>query len=115
MDVMPGADDTWEVESPFDRFVDAPEHSWWAGAGDPSTTSPVAPVLGEPTDPDPYAVLRVPKDASWDEIIAAYRRQVRWWHPDGLGDCDGAERDACEDRIRVLNAAYAELRVRRGR
>jgi len=109
---MPGPEDTWEVESDFEPFLGAPEHTWWTGADDDPPTSPL---LDEHTGPDPYAVLRVPKDAGWDDILAAYRRQVRWWHPDGLGDSHGVEREACEDRIRVLNAAYAELRVRRGR
>jgi curved DNA-binding protein CbpA len=64
---------------------------------------------------DPYAILRLDRSASWEEILTAYRRQVRWWHPDGLVRASDAERRACEQRIRALNAAYHELRVRRGR
>lgn len=106
---MPGPEETWEVETDFERFLDAPEHAWWTGGDGEPPASPTHP------EPDPYAVLRIPKDATWEDILTAYRRQVRWWHPDGLGEANGVERDACEDRIRVLNAAYAELRVRRGR
>jgi DnaJ like chaperone protein len=64
---------------------------------------------------DPYALLRVDRDATWEEIIAAYRRQVRWWHPDGLTEATDIERSACELRLRALNIAYHELRIRRGR
>lgn len=65
--------------------------------------------------PDPYGVLHISRHASWDDISAAYKRRVRWWHPDGLGNVDGAERDACEQRIQELNEAYQLLRVMRGR
>lgn len=94
----------------------APEHAWWARR----KTDPFAP--SEPDfefedEPalDPYKVLRVAQDASWDDIVASYRRLVRWWHPDGLGDADAADREACELRIRELNEAYQQLRVMRGR
>jgi DnaJ-class molecular chaperone len=106
---MPGSENTWEVDADFARFLGAPEHAWWTGADD---EPPPGPTVEEP---DPYAVLRVAKDAPWADILSAYRRQVRWWHPDGLAEGHEAEHEACEDRIRVLNAAYAELRVRRGR
>jgi DnaJ-class molecular chaperone len=111
---MPGQDDTWEAEADFERFLGAPEHAWWTGA-DGTTEAHLVASQPAPEAGDPYAVLRVARDASWEEILTAYRRQVRWWHPDGLGNAGAAEREACEDRIRVLNGAYYELRVRRGR
>lgn len=55
---------------------------------------------------DPYAVLGLARSAPWEQIVAAHKRLARRWHPDAGGD---------EDSIRRLNAAYAELRVRRGR
>jgi hypothetical protein len=55
---------------------------------------------------DPYEVLGVARSAPWDQIVAAHKRLARQWHPDAGGD---------EEKIRRLNAAYAELRVRRGR
>ena len=64
---------------------------------------------------DPYTVLRVPPNASWEEIVANYRRLARWWHPDGLGAAAEWGRAACEAKIRQLNGAYGELRIRRGR
>lgn len=66
-------------------------------------------------DADPYSVLRLPHSATWDEIVASYHRLARWWHPDGLSAAAHGERAACEAKIRQLNTAYGELRVRRGR
>lgn len=98
-----------EPEATADNVdLTAPEHAWWAA--DPELAhEPVA------EDDDPYAVLKVEPTATWDEIVAAYRRQARWWHPDGLVDPAPGERELCDDMIRRLNVAYSELRVRRGR
>jgi hypothetical protein len=89
--------------------LDAPEHSWWAA-------EPAAP-KDEPDadEDDPYVVLKVDHNASWDDIVLSYRRLARWWHPDGLVNPAPGERELCEDMIRRLNIAYTQLRVRRGR
>jgi len=63
-------------------------------------------IAADPTSEDPYAVLGVARSAPWDQIVIAHKRLARQWHPDAGGD---------EDLIRRLNAAFAELRVRRGR
>jgi hypothetical protein len=65
-------------------------------------------------DQDPYKVLEVSEDATWDEIVAAHRHQARVHHPDRLVGGSDEDRARGEDRIRVINRAYAELRVRRG-
>ena len=65
-------------------------------------------------DQDPYKVLEVGEDATWEEIVAAHRHQARVHHPDRLVGVSDEERARGEDRIRVINQAYAELRVRRG-
>jgi hypothetical protein len=65
-------------------------------------------------DQDPYKVLQVDEDATWEEIVAAHRNQARAHHPDRLVDQSDEERARGEDRIRVINQAYAELRIRRG-
>jgi hypothetical protein len=65
-------------------------------------------------DQDPYKVLQVSEDATWDEIVAAHRHQARVHHPDRLVDVSDEERAQGEERIRVINQAYQELRVRRG-
>ena len=106
--------------------LEAPEHAWWAAsstdpfAHDPEPEPPAAePEAEPPPDPqagDPYEVLRLGHTATWDEIVAAHRKLVRWWHPDGLGDgTDDAEREFCAERMRAVNEAYQALRVRRGR
>ena len=87
-----------------------------AGAGASHVTTeevidvrtPATPALVHPdgSPADPYAVLGVARSAPWEQIVAAHKRLARAWHPDAGGD---------EDLIRQLNAAYAELRVRRGR
>lgn len=61
---------------------------------------------------DPYEVLGIGRSASWAHITAAHRRLARRWHPDGA---DESEREHREELIRRLNAAYAELRIRRAR
>jgi hypothetical protein len=134
---VPGEVDDVDGVEEYERFLDAPEHAWWAspttttepgteaGAGAAASDDPAGGsrdhqfgslgISFELDDPDPYEVLRIPRNAPWEDILTAYRRQVRWWHPDGLGEATDVERDACEDRIRVLNTAYQELRLRRGR
>jgi len=57
-----------------------------------------------------YAVLGVGVDAEWDEVIAAHRRLVKANHPDHLVDAPCDVRDAAEERLRVINVAYGELR-----
>lgn len=109
--------------------LDAPEHAWWAaGSTDPfeRPPEPVAePEPGpegrpepdpEPTARDPYDVLRVTPSSSWDDIVAAHRKLVRRWHPDGLGEAGTEEeRELCADRMREVNEAYQALRVKRRR
>lgn len=63
---------------------------------------------------DPYKVLGVEPTATWDEIVAAHRHQARVNHPDLLFGQSEEEKGASEERIRVINAAYKELRIRRG-
>lgn len=63
---------------------------------------------------DPYQVLEVSEDATWEEIVAAHRYQARVHHPDRLFGQSEAEKAESEDRIRVINQAYRDLQVRRG-
>ena len=61
----------------------------------------------------PYTVLGLQPTASWAEIVTAHRDMARLHHPDRLVGRSEDERAAGEDRIRVINAAYQELQVRR--
>lgn len=62
---------------------------------------------------DPYRVLGVEPTASWDEIVAAHRDQARVHHPDRLFGQSEEEKAEGDDKIRAVNAAFQELRVRR--
>ena len=64
---------------------------------------------------DPYSVLGVEPSATWEEIVDAHRRQARRHHPDQLFGHSPAEVALAEERIRDINVAYQELRVRRGK
>lgn len=61
--------------------------------------------MAETTRPDPYAVLGVPRDASEDEVRAAYRRLVRSEHPDKGGS---------HERFIMVSWAYEMLTALEG-
>jgi DnaJ-domain-containing protein 1 len=83
-----------------------PEHAWWAAPKDPDE---------EPAAPDAYEVLGVDESATWDEITAAHRKMVKALHPDQMVNAADDERARFENAMRDINAAYSELRTRRGR
>ncbi|MEX2294580.1 MAG: J domain-containing protein [Acidimicrobiales bacterium] len=64
---------------------------------------------------DPYAVLGVDHSATWEEIVTAHRSQARRHHPDRMFGRSETEVQRAEGRIRDLNVAYQELRIRRGK
>ncbi|MBQ8174634.1 MAG: J domain-containing protein [Clostridia bacterium] len=63
---------------------------------------------------DPYIVLGVSRDASEEEIKAAYRKLARRYHPDRYAnDPEGAR--AAEEKMKEINEAYdAVNRMRSG-
>jgi DnaJ like chaperone protein len=63
---------------------------------------------------DPYAVLGVAREADDDAIRAAYRRLIAQHHPDRLGSADAATRAAAEQQAAQINAAFEQIRARRG-
>lgn len=87
----------------------------WRTSFDPNRpTEEVEPP--SPVDPDdPYSVLGVDSAASWETIVEAHRRLARHNHPDQLFGRTDDEVVAAEERIRDINVAYQELRVRRGK
>ena len=57
---------------------------------------------------DPYSVLGVDKNATEEEIKAAYREKARRYHPDNFGDNPAAAELATE-KMQEINAAYDEI------
>ncbi|MEM7774819.1 MAG: DnaJ domain-containing protein [Pseudomonadota bacterium] len=60
---------------------------------------------------DPYKVLNVKPDSSWDEVQNAYRAQSATYHPDRYASVDLPDEIAIyiEERARALNCAFAAL------
>jgi hypothetical protein len=53
--------------------------------------------------------LGVPPDANRDDIIAAYRKMAKMYHPDRVADLGPEFGELAERRMKEINAAYAEL------
>jgi DnaJ like chaperone protein len=58
-------------------------------------------------DNDPYVVLGVPRDATEQEIRAAWRRLSRRYHPDAAAS--RGEESVDHDRMAAINAAYQRI------
>jgi hypothetical protein len=96
----------WRTSFGFDASADVDSEA----ATDADAPEP-APV----EEADPYVVLGVAEAASWDEIVAAHRSLARAHHPDLVAQRPEQERADADQRIRQINIAYQELRVRRAR
>ena len=63
---------------------------------------------------DPYSILGVSKNASDEEVKAAYKTLIRKYHPDNSGD-DNPLKDLANEKTQELNQAYDEImRMRSG-
>jgi DnaJ-domain-containing protein 1 len=101
-----------EPADPFAVFSDR------FGVRVPGTKRP-EPETAE-TDPEPHKPveietwahrrLGVSADATSKEISAAYRRLARRFHPDKVASLEPEVRIYSEQRMKEINAAYAELR-----
>lgn len=63
---------------------------------------------------DPYDILGITPSTPWAEIVSVKRRLVKEHHPDHLGDASCEERLAAEDRLRLINWAYTQVRTDHG-
>jgi uncharacterized membrane protein YkvA (DUF1232 family) len=61
---------------------------------------------------DPYAVLGVSRDASREEVSAAYRRRMKEYHPDRVNDLGEDLRRVAHEKTLEIQRAYEELRGR---
>ncbi|NZA27757.1 J domain-containing protein [Luteimonas sp. SJ-92] len=71
-------------------------------------------VAASDSDEEPWhRVLGVAEDASREQVVAAWRRQIRQCHPDKVAALDAETRRVAELRARRLNAAYTRAPKRR--
>lgn len=117
-----GAD--WRITFDFDPSTPAPAYEEPSPDRAPAPPPPTAPEqpAAEPEPPpepvdtsDPYQVLGLDETASWEEIVDCHRRLARDNHPDQLFGRSDEEVAAAEERMRAVNVAYKDLRVRRGK
>jgi DnaJ like chaperone protein len=72
--------------------------------------------LGTEAD-DPYAILGVPHEASFEDVRAAYRRLMLENHPDTAVAAKSAPREyepVAHDKAAAITTAYARIRAERG-
>jgi DnaJ like chaperone protein len=72
--------------------------------------------LGPDAD-DPYLVLGVPHEATFEDVRAAYRRLMRENHPDTVATTKSAPREyepVAHDKAAAITTAYARIRAERG-
>jgi preprotein translocase subunit Sec63 len=58
---------------------------------------------------DPYAVLGITRGASHDQIVRAYREQVKLYHPDRVADLGPELQQVAHQKTVELQRAYTEL------
>lgn len=63
---------------------------------------------------DPYKILGVSKNASDEEIKAAYRELVKKYHPDNY-DASNPLRDLANEKMQEVNEAYDEIQKLRAK
>lgn len=56
-------------------------------------------------------ILGLDMSASWEDVVNAYRKMIRFFHPDNFNDNEKKRRDA-EEQTKTINAAFDELKKR---
>lgn len=63
-----------------------------------------------------FEVLGIPESSLREDIVAAYKRKIRQYHPDLVARMGHELRELAEHKSRQINAAYdAALKLRSGR
>jgi DnaJ-domain-containing protein 1 len=62
------------------------------------------------TGKDPYAILSIPRNATQDEVVAAYRKMAQMYHPDKVAGLAPEYHEIAESKMKDINAAYEQLR-----
>jgi DnaJ-domain-containing protein 1 len=86
----------------------------------PPPKADTPPPKAEPEEPQPvelgmtrsHQVLGVPLGASRQEVSQAYKKLAFMHHPDRVAGMGPEAREYSEERMKEINAAYAELRRR---
>ena len=65
-----------------------------------------APERDAVTDANWYSVLGVARDASHDDIKAAYKHRIAQYHPDKVAQLGEEIRAVAEAKTKQINAAY---------
>lgn len=92
------------IEFAFNRFVQSRSHAT-PSQPNPTQQGPIHPV--EKPKPDYHAILGVRKDATANEIKAAYMKLAKQYHP----DLNPGSKDA-EERFKDVQGAYDALSVK---
>ncbi len=59
--------------------------------------------------PDPFTVLGVARNATFDEIKSAYRTKMREYHPDKVASLGAELRELAERKAKQINEAFEAL------
>ncbi len=60
-------------------------------------------------------VLNVPRNASKDEVVAAYKKLAQMYHPDKVAGLAPEYHLIAEKKMKEINAAYEQIMNRSGR
>jgi hypothetical protein len=61
---------------------------------------------------DPFVVLNVPRNASKDEVVAAYKKLAQMYHPDKVAGLAPEYHLIAETKMKEINTAYEQIRDR---
>jgi DnaJ like chaperone protein len=84
-------------------------HAGRAGASSASAGGGARPAEEDERPWDPYAVLGVARGASGEEIVRAYRAQMKLYHPDRVADLGEELRDVAHRKALEIQRAYEEV------
>ena len=62
------------------------------------------------SDKPPWEILGIGRDASQDEVRAAYQSLVSQYHPDKVADMGPELREVAEKHTKEINAAYSSMK-----
>lgn len=62
-----------------------------------------------------HEILGVAKDASWDEIQAAYKQQIKKYHPDKMSHLGKEFSDLAAKRFVEIQQAFESIKIQKGR